>query len=154
MAEKEKQLLQSSNLLRQQLAHGRNIPVMVIVVIIILVIVIVPIIIVIIIFVTIIITNRFLKSSDRSRKLSKCPRKELVARLETNLRQQVCHPLGCHLVCHLRANFDSNRATTLDPPHQSQQNGIRYRESVQKNTMTCLPTQMNTFQQALVLLKA
>ena len=82
MAEKEKQLLQSSNLLRQQLAHGRNIPVMVIVVIIILVIVIV----------TIIITNRFLKSSDRSRKLSKCPRKELVARLETNLRQQVCHP--------------------------------------------------------------
>ena len=154
MAEKEKQLLQSSNLLRQQLAHGRYIPVMVIVVIIIVVIVIVPIIIVIIIFVTIIITNRFLKSSDRSRKLSKCPRKELVARLETNLRQQVCHPLGCHLVCHLRANFDSNRATTLDPPHQSQQNGIRYRESVQKNTMTCLPTQMNTFQEALVLLKA
>ena len=94
MAEKEKQLLQSSNLLRQQLAHGRNIPVMVIVVIIILVIVIVFIIIVIIIFVTIIITNRFLKSSDRSRKLSKCPRKELVARLETNLRQQVCHPLA------------------------------------------------------------
>ena len=57
MAEKEKQLLQSSNLLRQQLAHGRNIPVMIIVVIIILVIVIVPIIIVVIIFVPIIITT-------------------------------------------------------------------------------------------------
>ena len=70
--------------------------------------------------------------------LENCPRKELVARLETNLRQQVCHPPGCHLVCHLRANFDSNRATTLaTQPHPIQVSKMELDIAIGKERLVC-----------------
>ena len=86
--------------------------------------------------------NRLQIGSSKARiDLESCPsvqEKNSLQDLKTNLRQQVCHPPGCHLVCHLRANFDSNRATTLaTQPHPIQVSKMELDIAIGKERLVC-----------------